>query len=163
MRSLLYLFGCLIVLGLILFSCTKDKGRDPELAFSDKALLDSCKNSIAFKYYKDKPDSVYTGVHGPHGAFKLKFNKIAFAALTASGKLPLTAKFPNGAMVVKEVVSGGEISLFALMYKHNNSWLWAEIEPNSKVLYSVNKESSVCTSCHNQAGNRDLVTSFNFY
>lgn len=163
MRNLIYLSFSFILVSAILFSCSKDKGIDPNQAFSDKGLLDSCKNTLAFSYYYNKPDSVYTGAHGPHGSFKLKFNKIAYAALTASGKLPIGSKFPNGSMIVKEVVSGNGISLYALMYKRNNSWLWAEIEPGGKVLFSVNKESSTCTSCHSQAGNRDLVDSFNFY
>jgi hypothetical protein len=158
----IYFFGILSVAGAIIFSCTKKQGTNPDLAFSDSALLDSCKNSSAFTYYQNK-DSVYTGAHGPHGAFKLKFNKIGYTALTSSGKLPVNGKFPDNSLIVKEVFSAGKVDLYALMYKRNGSWLWAEIYPDGKVNYSVYKESSVCTDCHKQSGNRDLVNSFNYY
>lgn len=145
-----------------LFSCTKDIAKNPDLAFSNKALYDSCRNDAAFNYYKNinQVFQVVPNSNSPHGAFKLKFNKIAFAALTDNSKLPVGEKFPEGSMVVKEVQSNG---LYALMYKHHNSWLWAEINNDGTTAYSVNKDPSVCTSCHNQSGQRDLVVSFNYY
>lgn len=158
-----YFFG-LIITGLIigLLSCTKDIAKNPDLAFSNKALYDSCRNEAAFNYYKNNNQTLQVSAssNSPHGAFKLKFNKIAFDALTDNGKLPVSEKFPNGSMVVKEIQSDGQ---YAIMYKHNNSWLWAEINANGSVDYSVNKDPSVCVSCHNQLGQRDLVVSFNYY
>lgn len=153
-----------VIIGLIsvLFSCTKDVGKNPDLAFSNKALYDSCRNEAAFNYYKNSNQvlQVSPSSNSPHGAFKLKFNKIAFAALTDNDKLPVGEKFPEGSMVVKEVQSNG---LYALMYKHNNSWLWAEINNDGTTVFSVNKDPSICTSCHNQSGQRDFVVSFNYY
>ena len=143
----------------IFYSCKKDVGVNPLLAFSDKALYDSAKNESAFVYYQNS-QTVHSGTSGPHGPFKLKFNKIANAALTDNGKLPVGATFPNGSMVVKVVESTG---LYALMYKKEGSWLWAEIDADGSTYYSVNKDPTVCTSCHSQPGNRDLVVSFNFY
>lgn len=144
----------------VFYSCTKDVAKNPLLAYSDKALFDSCKNETAFTYYKNTSGTVYSGTNGPHGAFKLKFNKIAATVLTDNGKLPVGQLFPDGSMIVKEVQSNG---MYALMYKKTGSWLWAEINADGSVVYSVNKDPSVCTSCHSQAGQRDLVVSFNFY
>lgn len=157
--SFLLLGFICVLITTVLYSCRKDKGINPLLAFSDKALFDSAKNESAFIYYQNSP-TVHSGTNGPHGSFKLKFNKMANAALTDNGKLPAGATFPNGSMIVKVVESNG---LYAFMYKRENSWLWAEINADGSILYSVNKDPSVCTSCHSQSGNRDLVVSFNFY
>lgn len=145
----------------LLVACTKKQGINPTLAFTDKALLDSCKTMMY--YYKQDPNLLLSGSAGPHGTFKLRFNSVANAALTDGGKLPLDASFPEGSFIVKDVYQGGQISLYALMYKLKGSWLWAEIEPGGSVHYSVSKNPSVCTGCHSQPGNRDLAVSFNFY
>ena len=146
----------------IFYSCTKDVGSNPMLAYTDKALYDSCRNDAAFEYYKNSSAviQVAAGSNSPHGPFKLKFNKIANAALTDNGKLPIGQKFPDGSLVVKEVQPSG---LYALMYKKSGSWLWAEIASDGTTSYSVNKDGVGCISCHSQSGQRDMVVSFNYY
>lgn len=145
----------------LFYSCTKDQGINPELAFSDRALYDSCRNLSAFTYYKNDPAAVYSGVHGPHGAFKLRFNHTAYAALTDNGKLPANKTFPDGSLIVKDVQSNGQ---YALMYKKTGSWLWAEINADGSVAFSTTKEpNATCISCHSQSGQRDLAVSFAFY
>ena len=143
-------------------SCTKKQGKNPSLAYTDSSLLDSCLQNY-HSYYKNDPSSLLSGSHGPHGAFKLRFNTIANKALTDMGKLPSGDKFPEGSLIIKDIYGGSEITLYAFMYKYSNSWLWGEVKPDGNVLYSVNDDVSVCTGCHSQAGNRDLVVSFNFY
>lgn len=146
----------------MLVYCTKKQGKNPSLAYTDMALLDSCKKQN-HTYYKNDPATLLPGTSGPHGAFKLRFNAIAFKALTSNGKLPAGGSFPEGSLIIKDVYSGREVSLYAFMYKRSGSWLWAEIKPGGEVLYSVNKNPEGCTNCHSQAGNRDLVVSFNVY
>ncbi len=145
-----------------LLACTKKEGKNPSLAYSDRALLDTCRIET-FSYYKNDPSIIYSGSFGQHGPFKLRFNALAKSALKADGKLAIGALMPEGAFIVKDVYSGGTISLFAFMYKKSGSWLWGEIEPNGSVHYSVNKNSSLCVNCHNQTGNRDYLRSFEFY
>ncbi len=159
-NSVLFISITFISISAILFSCKKDKGINPLLAYSDKALFDSSKNEAAFVYYKNAPTTVYSGTSGPHGSFKLRFNKIAATALTDNGKLPVGGKFPDGSLIVKDIQSSG---LVALMYKKSGTWLWSEINADGSTLFSVNKDATVCTSCHSQPGQRDLVVSFNFY
>ncbi len=145
----------------VFYSCTKDIAKNPLLAYSDKALLDSARNESAFIYYKNDPGAIYSGTNGPHGPFKLKFNKIAATVLTDNGKLPIGQAFPNGSLVVKEVPS---TNVYAIMYKKEGSWLWLEAHNDGSVVHSVNKDpQAACVSCHSQAGQRDLVVSFNFY
>lgn len=159
-KSVIVISFSLTLISVIFYSCTKDIAKNPLLAYSDKALYDSCRNEAAFTYYQHTA-TVYSGVNGPHGPFKLKFNKIANAALTDNGKLPVGQKFPDGSLVVKEIESSG---LYALMYKKEGSWLWAEINADGSVQFSVNKDASAaCINCHNQTGQRDQVVSFYFY
>lgn len=143
----------------VFYSCTKDVAKNPLLAYSDKALLDSSKNTAAFIYYKNDASTLYPGTTGAHSAFKLKFNKIAATVLTDNGKIPVGQQFPNGSFIVKEMQSG----LNAFMYKKEGTWLWAEVYNNGDVFYSVNKDPQPCISCHSQSGQRDLVVTFNFY
>lgn len=147
---------------LIFNSCTKKTGANPQLAYSDKALADSCASQI-HTYYKNNPNQLLSGSNGPHGTFKLRFNKIAYNALTDNGKLPAKAEMPEGAMVIKDVYDGNTLSLYAFMYKRNGAWLWGEARANKSVVYSVKMDVTVCTNCHSQQGNRDYIVSFNFY
>jgi hypothetical protein len=148
---------------MVIYSCRKDKGKDPNAGYTDFALLDSCKNESAFKYYKNDPNTIYPGNNGAHGTFKLKFNHKAYTQLVDSGKLPVGSKFNDGSLIVKEVMSGGTVIEYALMYKRNGSWLWAEITPGMNVEHSVRADHSICTSCHSQSGNRDLVATFKYH
>ena len=160
-HTVLFAIVVTTLLATAFYSCRKDVGKNPLLAYSDKALLDSAKNEVAFTYYNNSPSTVYSGTNGPHGAFKLKFNKIAYAALTDNGKLPVGGQFPNGSFIVKEVSSNG---IYALMYKKEGNWLWSEMHSDGSIIHSVNKDASTaCISCHSQPGQRDLVVSFNFY
>lgn len=153
---------CIVAIIIALICCTKKQGKNPSLAFTDKSLLDSCK-SVNYNYYKQDPVSLLSGLNGAHGAFKLRFNSIAYKALTDEGKIPSGSRFPEGSMLVKDVYRNGKISLYALMYKREGSWLWAEIEPGGAVHYSVNQNPDGCVNCHTQQGNRDLALSFHFY
>ncbi len=157
------IFNICFVIGILFFSYScKYKNFAALSPFGDKALFDSTQNNANFKYYKNKPDTTYSGNHGPHGEFKLKFNKIAYAALTDSGRIPKNIKFPNGSLIVKEIAGNG---IKAIMYKKDNAWLWGEYESSGKTIFSVgsNNAQIICINCHSQSANRDLVNSFYFY
>lgn len=158
-NKLVFGFLCLSCISLLIHACTKDEGKNPLLAYSDSALLDSAKNETAFVYYKNDASAVYPGNAGAHSPFKLKFNRVAASVLTDMGKIPVGQQFPNGSFIVKEMQSG----LNAFMYKKNGSWLWAEVYNNGDILHSVNKSSETCVGCHSQAGQRDFALTFNFY
>ncbi len=160
------LFSVTLLSG-IFYSCTKDIGPNPLLdknsPYTDKSLLDSCKNSSAFIFYKGSSAYIANDPSSgsPHGPFKLKFNKIAAAALGTDGELPVGATFPEGSMVVKET----QASIYAFLYKRNGAWLWGETSfDGSNIIESVNQDASTaCISCHNRPVARDLVLSFQFY
>ena len=114
----------ILIASILFLSCTKDKGVNPELAYGDRALFDSTKNTN-YTFYKNK-DTLWAGNHGPHGPFKLRFNSIAYKLLTDSGRIPKNKKFIDGSFVVKDIYSNGSITLHAYMYKRNGVWLWGE-------------------------------------
>lgn len=149
---------------LFILSCTKKVASNPELAYSDGALYDSASKSTNYKYYQNDPSTVLAaGGNSPHGTFKLRFNSIAYAALTAGGKLPVGGTFPEGSFLVKDVYSGSNLNIYAYMYKHNGNWLWGEVKSNGEFLYYAKDGPAVCVGCHSQTGNRDLVTTFQFH
>ncbi|MCE3258459.1 MAG: hypothetical protein K0S12_100 [Bacteroidetes bacterium] len=147
---------------LALFGCDKKVGTNPELAYSDLALLDSARNSN-HKYYKNDPAAVLNAAgNSPHGSFKLRFNATAFQALTDNNKLPVNGKFPEGSLIVKDVLVNGSTGIYAYMFKRNGAWLWGEAQSDGKFLYTQNN-AAICSGCHNQPGHRDLVVSFNYH
>ncbi|MBA3664329.1 MAG: hypothetical protein H0W61_08995 [Bacteroidetes bacterium] len=149
-----------ILLGV--FSCSKKVGTNPDLAYSDNALFDSTHNSN-YNYYQNNPGNLLSGTNGPHGTFKLRFNTIAYNALTSNGKLPLNSKFPEGSFLVKDVYKNGVLDIYAYMYKRNGDWLWGEVHSDGKFIAKIKDGPSVCAGCHSQSGNRDQVLTFNFY
>jgi hypothetical protein len=145
----------------IALACTKQIGVNPSLAYSDRAILDSIKQPLY--YYKNNASVIYPGTGAPHGAFKLRFNSVAAQVLTDGGKLPAGGVMPDGSLVVKDVYKGGEISLYAIMYKHGGAWRWGEITPSGRVEYSLEDKNGLCLNCHSAQGNRDLIRAFDFY
>jgi hypothetical protein len=156
-------FRSAIILPLFLMlACAKKVGTNPDLAYSDLSLLDSARNTN-HTYYKNDPAQVLNAAgNSPHGSFKLRFNSVAFKALTDNNKLPVNGKFPEGSLVIKDVLVNGTIGVYAYMFKRNGAWLWGEAQSDGKFLYTQNN-AAVCTGCHGQAGNRDLVLSFNYH
>ena len=158
--SAVYSFSIVAFLMMVV-SCKNNKFMIPEISLTDKQLFDSCNNAANLVYYKNNSSTVHSGANGPHGPFKLKFNKIASLVLTDNGKLPVGQTFPDGSLIVKEIQPAG---IFAFMYKFKKSWLWGEAEANGSTIFSINKDPiSSCVNCHSQSGERDLVVSFNFY
>jgi hypothetical protein len=152
------LFSCICI---TLTECKYDKFRPPKSNFTDRQLYDSCKNNAALIYYQNDSVTIHSGDNGPHGAFKLKFNKIAALALTDGGKLPVGNVFPDGSLIVKEVQSNG---LLAFMHKHKSFWLWGEANADGSTVFSIDSDpTTACVNCHSQNGERDLAVSFHHY
>jgi len=85
---------------------------------------------------------------------RTSLNTTAISVLQG-GKLPAGTTFPNGSVVFKEVrTNGGATVTYAIMYKSadsrlaGNGWLWAEINPNGSVGYSISNRGAACTGCH---------------
>jgi hypothetical protein len=142
---------------IFLLSCTKDQGVNPALAYSDKALLDSCRSGNHF-YYKNSSALIPSA--GPHGDHALRLNSKALQMIGPDGKLRSGGVMPEGALIIKDVYDGSALNLYALMYKKSGSWLWAEIKPSGEVVHSVNSSAQVCTGCHSGASATDDLFTF---
>ncbi|MFQ3597560.1 MAG: cytochrome P460 family protein [Chloroherpetonaceae bacterium] len=132
-----------------------------------------------FTFYKNNPDTLpFTVGGGGHGGFiRVKFNPIASAVLTDSGKLPLNSTFPNGSLVVKEIYNnrGDSLTFLAVMLKNSaatnaaQNWVWGEYYADGRVLWPVNRGAD-CVPCHSLTkttsnvpgdfGHRDFVRTF---
>ena len=133
----------------------------------DKSLLAEVEQT-GYVYYQNG-DILQPEGSSPHGPFKLRFNGIAASVLDSLGELPVGATFPDGSIIVKDVYSGGNITLYAIMKKDagnddaGNGWLWAEIEPGGTVAHSTSKKGNGCVGCHNDNPNRDLTQTFDLH
>ena len=99
---------------------------------------------------------------------RTSLNETALGALQ-NGKLPSGTSFPDGSVVFKEVrTDNGATVTYAVMYKSRdsrlagNGWLWAELNPNGTVGYSVTNRGGACTGCHSleRGPQNDFVRTF---
>jgi len=155
------IFSFFAIAAICFFACAKDKG-DVSGLFSDKKLFELAQNSTGHTYYQNGAALPAAG-NSPHGSFRLRFNPKAFSALDSLGELPAGNVFPDSSLLVKEALSGNNVNLYAVMYKKQGAWLWAEYKPDGETVYSLFKDPSGCTSCHSQTPNRDFVRTFDLH
>lgn len=135
---------------------------------TDRMLFNQAQGD-AYTYYTGTPTITAPNGASPHGDFRVRFNPVAEFALDSTGKLPAGASFPDGSIIVKDVYSGGSLSLFAIMKKDatnalaGSGWLWAEIEPDGEVVFSAGKKGDGCIGCHMDGNDRDLVRVFDLH
>lgn len=124
-----------------------------------------------FQWYLNSSNrrlSANASAHSPW--MRVRFNPIAAAALTDSGKLPLNGFFPRGSLIVKELFESETDSLryLAVMYKDSlhpdqaNGWVWGEFESTGSPLIALSTKGSICTSCHQQ-DSRDWTRLFDLH
>ncbi len=163
MRKTIITIGLILASIIIIQSCKKDKANSD----ADNALYGEI-TAGGFTYYQS--GNLLSGVSpSPHGSFKLRFNSTAFAALDSTGELPTGSSFPTGSIIVKEIFSGSNINLYAVMKKDpsngnaGRSWVWAEFNTNGSAAFSASKKGDGCISCHSGSTNRDLTRTFDLH
>ncbi len=89
---------------------------------------------------------------GPHGdEVDLYINDVV--AATGAG----ASAWPEGSVVVKEARAGGSLVVIAAMWKRDGAWLWAEYEPDGRVIIE-GEAAPACAGCH--ASGQDSVIAF---
>ena len=165
----------LIVLTLCTVSCT-DQGEDVPpagIVASDAEFFRHITQTDLFTSYTLFPnaDSVTSGslngstAHQP--LVRVSLNSIAAAALS-NGILPNGTSFPNGSVIFKQIILGGQTALYAAILKDlanelsGNGWLWAEYQPDGTVVIPVARRGSNCIACHarEQGPRNDFVRTF---
>ena len=158
----------LSALWLLLMECSKPIHTKPE---SDQDLFSRSSATAGYTYYKGSPVIYRSSPQSAHaGYFRVRFNDIAGAALTDSGRLPVSGAFPSGSLIVKELhqdSTGNNIIGYAVMEKlpddpaQNNGWVWAEYQ-NSGAGYMIGSKGGICVSCHSM-NDRDKVRLFDLF
>lgn len=158
-----------------LCSCT-DQGESPKARYnlaSDAELFEYVTRVDPFSGYTLFPgvDSVTSGTLNGSNAHqplvRVSMNAQALEALQ-SGALPSGATFPDGSVIFKQIISGGQPTLYAVIYKDKdnplagNGWLWAEFQPNGSTFISLTRKGVNCTGCHarEQGPPHDFVRTF---
>ena len=157
----IYSSAFLCFMSIVILSCKKEEKTNEKL-FDETSASD-------LRFYQNKDSILSPAGSSPHGSFKLKFNSIAVNQFGADGKLPAGGEFKDGSLIVKEVYTGGVLSLYAMMKKDSkskfagNGWLWAEYKPDGETVFSAGKKGDGCISCHSSGTHRDLTLSFDLH
>jgi len=143
-------------------SCKKDK---PE--GSDLELYQMAKNTSGFTWYKNSNSSLNKSDGSGHTEplLRTRYNSVAATMLDSAGKVKSDAIFPNGSLVVKELLdSQSKLSKYAILFKSSvhedadaNGWVWGYMEADGKVVNSAAEKGSSCIGCHSQGGNIDYM------
>lgn len=142
-----------------------------DFTITDQQLYDMSITTTGYTYYKDDPTVLRSSPQSAHKAFfRVRFNNKAQAALTDNGKLPAGGVFPEGSIIVKELLSdssASDLSQIAVMMKASGDqnaddlgWVWAEYFGSVDNKISVNDKGVACISCHS-TNHRDRVRIFN--
>jgi len=92
--------------------------------------------------------------NAPHGdSVVIYVNNVVANALAS--KTPVHA-WPDGSVIVKDGLDGGDLDLVAAMRKRNGAWFWAEYDDEGDPSYSG--VPKLCTSCH--VAGSDFVRAF---
>jgi hypothetical protein len=113
----------------------------PYVPLTDAALYAEATASTGFSWYQREDATPKQSGRGTgHSPFRrVRYNAIAAAALTDSGRLPKGQVFPEGSLIVKELYSDATINspweLIAVMKKSSQDfnavqgWVWGEYLP----------------------------------
>jgi hypothetical protein len=128
--------------------------RTNEALFAQVTVAEPFQQYVPFPNLVTDADRVLPASSAHRPNVRVSMNEKAFAALQ-NGRLPSGGVFPEGSIIFKEVIDpGGNVSLFAVMYKERlnpfarEGWLWAELRPSGGAAYSVTNGGSGCIACH---------------
>ena len=153
----------------LIFSCKKDK----TLEGIDLELFKMASETSGFTWYKNSdqllPKSSGSGHNFP--SLRTRFNTIAATQLDATGKIESTALFPEGSLIVKELINDDEsLGRYAILFKaandenaDANGWVWGYLNEDQTIASSAKEKGASCISCHQQAGNIDYMLMNTFF
>lgn len=129
----------------------------PSAEPTDAAISALARAASGWTYYKNRTDTLLRSVGSGHAEARLRtrYNALAATQLDASGKVRAAASFPDSSLIVKELIIGGALNRYAVMYKLRGSanagsggWLWAYYAPDGAPQIAIGGRGSACVSCH---------------
>lgn len=145
----------------------------PTTQTTDATLYELAKATAGFTWYKKSDGLLKKSAGSGHTQplLRTRYNAAAATKLDGSGKVVAGASFPDGALIVKELVdSANALSLYAILYKKTGDanadakgWVWGYINPDGSVRISATQKGSACISCHSQTGSIDYMLMNKFF
>lgn len=143
----------------------------PEGISDDAALFKLISRDEPYQSYRLFPNTTEISSGrldgaGAHPSARVRINTPAAQSLDSNGKLPSGGRFRSGSVIVKEITSGGQSGLLAVMRRDGPNqgagWQWAEFRPDGQVVVSTAGRGGVCIECHSrqQGPQNDLVRTF---
>lgn len=151
-----------------LFAIASTSCKHAKVTSEDVAIMDEVMAGNLF-FYQNNDAVLSASGNSPHGSFKLLFNQTAWDALDSTGKLPVGGSFPEGSLIVKDIIKGGSTDLYAVMLKNpgsslsNLGWVWNEFKPDGSVVIGASDKGDACVGCHRGNTNRDFTNSFDLH
>jgi len=152
----------LIVISVGFINSCKKEDQD-----TDTALFELAKKSDGFVWYRKSDIALNKSAGSGHTQpfLRTRYNAIATTKLDATGKIISGATFPEGALIVKELMANSTtIERYAILLKKTASknadskgWVWGYMNADGKVIESVTKKGSACINCHTQSGHIDYM------
>jgi hypothetical protein len=160
--------------GLFIFILTVSAcKKDEEAEGTDKELYDMANSASGFTWYKNSDALLDKSSGSGHNQpfLRTRYNSVAAAELDSAGKVMEGTVFPDGSLVVKELInSSSTLDRYAILYKkpgHQdadaNGWVWGYINADGSVAVSASEKGSSCSGCHLQDGNIDYMLMNKFF
>lgn len=168
LKTAVLILFCMACLSTI-HSCKKEKLAEG----IDKELFDMSTQTQGFVWYKNSNSNLSksSGSGHPQPFLKTRYNSTAATKLDANGMIIPGSQFPEGSLIVKELLgSSSEIERYAILYKKSSSaeadakgWVWGYINKNGTVAELASKKGEACIGCHTQSGNIDYMLMNKFF
>jgi hypothetical protein len=140
---------------------------------SDQEIVELITVAQPFRSYTLFPDAdsvaagTLNGSNAHQPRVRVSMNSTAFDALLG-GRLPEGESFPDGSIIVKEVIMDGRATLLAVLVKDRSNplaghgWLWSELQPDGITVYSMRNRGEGCVGCHSrdEGPRHDLIRTF---
>lgn len=140
---------------------------------TDEILYNLSKTTIDFTWFKNSSDALNKSTGSAHAYpfLKTRYNSTAATQLDENGKIKADAQFPEGSLIVKELINeNSQILRYAILYKNSKNanadsrgWVWGYIDADGTVADPASNRGKSCINCHLQTENIDYMLMNKFF
>lgn len=151
-------------------ACKHDEQKP--LAGIDREMYDMATNTAGHIWYKDSDALLSKSSGSGHNSsfLRTRYNSIAATMLDANGKVKDGAVFPDGSLIVKELINNTTPVRYAILLKRSGheaadskGWIWSYLNADGTIAEPAANKGNICTGCHNQDGNIDYMLMNKFF